>query len=283
MKKSLLFLFIVLLGQKGWAQNTIATDTILQLSTCAGGNVVVPFSTTGNFPFGCTFTAELSNAFGQFTNPIPIGSTPVNLGLIFATIPANTNFGFLYKIRVVSSNPAIIGDPCPNTLIITQVAQLNQILPSPNDTVCDGEIVTLTALNPSNSYSWSTGESTAQITVNQAGTYSVTTVDFLGCESDTSIEIVYESCLGIDEKSVNSSFQLSPNPTNGKFSITEVSDNLGSYKVEIINLLGQKVYTKTGNSNQTALQVDLSHLRNGVYFVEISNGKDKLQKKLILQ
>ncbi len=283
MKKYLAILSFVLFTQQILAQNTITTDTILQLSTCAGGNVIVPYSTAGTFPAGCTFTAQLSNAFGQFTTPIAIGSSPFNLGLIFATIPLSTNFGVFYKIRVVSSNPAIVGDPCPNTLIVTQVAQLNQIIATPNDTVCNGEIVTLTALNPASSYSWSTGDTTAQISVTQGGSYTVTTVDFLTCESDATIEIVYQSCLGIEEKTTSASFNLSPNPSNGKFSITDVSDHFGKYDVEIINLLGQKVYTKMGNSNQSDLKIDLSDLRNGVYFVQISSGKEKLQKKLILQ
>jgi Secretion system C-terminal sorting domain len=283
MKRILALFVIVLISHKAMAQNTITTDTILQLSTCAGGNVIVPFSTTGSFGAGCVYTAELSNAFGQFTTPIAIGSSPFNLGFIFATIPANTNFGIFYKIRVVSSNPAVIGDPCPNTLIVTQVAQLNQIIATPDDTVCNGEVVTLTALNPANSYSWSTGDTSNQITATQGGTYSVTTLDFLGCESTATIDIVYQSCLGLEEKVEKPSFNLSPNPSNGKVSILDVSDHFGKYDIEIINLLGQKVYTKLGNSNQTTVQIDLSDLRNGVYFVQISSGKEKLQRKLILQ
>ena len=96
MKKLTLLFTLFLLGTaSAFAQTTITCDSILQTSTCAGGNVVVPFSYTGNFPFGNTFTAQLSNGFGQFTAPVSIGSTMLYFngsGLIFATIPASANF-----------------------------------------------------------------------------------------------------------------------------------------------------------------------------------------------
>ncbi len=281
MKKWLpIFVFLFFVNTLS-AQNTIVTDTILQLSTCAGGNVLVPFDATGNFPVGNVFTAQLSNAFGQFTNPIDIGSTSFNLGFILATIPANTNFGILYKVRVVSSNPVVIGDPCPNTLIITQVAQLNQILASPNDTACIGDTITLTAINPASSYSWSTGDTTASIDVTQSGTYSVTTTDFLNCESDTSAIVYFEICnVGLEESLIKPSFNLYPNPTNGSFTISSISGNFTSYDLRIINLLGQTVLTKTGQSSNASMTLSLD--KKGVYFVELTDGTKRLRKKLVI-
>src|ERR1700748_164756 len=141
MKKFLLaaLLGLSLLSFQAKAQLALTTDSILQLSTCAGGNIVVPFTVSGgNFNFGNTFTAQLSNAFGSFANPVNIGTFFFwQSGVIFATIPANTNFGFFYKIRVIASSPADTGTVCPNNLIITQIAQLNQIIPSPSDTICN--------------------------------------------------------------------------------------------------------------------------------------------------
>lgn len=281
MKKLLPLFVLTLLSFSVKAQNTITTDTILQLSTCAGGNVLVPFDAAGNFPIGNVFTAQLSNGFGQFTNPIDIGTSPFNLGFILATIPANTNFGILYKVRVVSSNPAVIGDPCPNTLIITQVAQLNQILATPNDTACVGDTVTLTAINPADSYAWSTGESTASIQVTQTGTFSVTTTDLLGCESDTSANIVFEVCnVGLIEKEVEISFDLFPNPSNGQVTISNLSAHFDQYDLRVLDLLGQTVYSKTNISSATH-QVNLDS--KGVYFIEMLEGKEKLRKKLIIR
>ncbi|KAA9325025.1 SBBP repeat-containing protein [Adhaeribacter soli] len=89
---------------------TIATGSISPLSMCAGAAVIVPFTTTGAFAAGNTFTAQLSNASGSFANPVAIGTLAgTNSGTIQATIPASAAAGTGYRIRVVASNPATTG------------------------------------------------------------------------------------------------------------------------------------------------------------------------------
>ncbi|MFA7273769.1 MAG: T9SS type A sorting domain-containing protein [Crocinitomicaceae bacterium] len=283
MKKFKLLFATVLFNITLHAQNTIVTDTILQLSTCAGGNIIVPFTATGNYPAGNVFTAQLSNAFGQFTTPINIGSVPFNIGLIFATIPLNTNFGFLYKIRVVSSNPSIIGTACPNTLIITQVAQLNQIVAAPNDSICEGDEVTLTALNPAGSYNWSTGDTTQFITVTQAGNYSVTVTDFLMCESDTSITISTfpQPCVTSLEENNWSNISISPNPTAGKFLLNMGDLTLVAEQIKIYNSVGQLQNAVIQNPSAQHLGFDLANLANGIYFVKIALENQIITKTIV--
>jgi hypothetical protein len=117
------------------AQTTITTGKVA-LSQCAGAAVSVPFTITGTFNAGNTFTAQLSNAAGSFATPTAIGTlSGVAAGTVMATLPANAN-GAAYKIRVIASNPAttgadngngvaihalptisISGSPCAGTLI----------------------------------------------------------------------------------------------------------------------------------------------------------------------
>jgi hypothetical protein len=280
--KITLLAICMLMTVSGMAQPAIATDSILQTSTCAGGNVIVPFTVTGgNFNFGNVFTAQLSNAFGQFTNPVNIGSLFYwSSGLIFATIPANTNFGFLYKIRVVASNPAVTGTPCPNTLIITQIAQLNQIIANPGDTACLGDSITLTAINPAQTYDWSTGDTTASITVYASGVYSVTTTDALGCESTTSDTVYFQTCAGISESSSENSFLVYPNPANGVFSII-LKMTSANATIEIFNMLGRKVYDARLISGMT--QIDLSRESKGIYFLRLTQNKTFSTAKILIQ
>lgn len=91
---------------------TLATGTINAgphyVSASAGAAISVPFTATGNYNGGNTFTAQLSNASGSFASPVNIGSTTgTTSGTISATIPAGTASGTGYRVRVVSSNPAI--------------------------------------------------------------------------------------------------------------------------------------------------------------------------------
>lgn len=285
MKKTQLFFSAMLFSIALNAQNTITTDTILQLSTCAGGNVLVPFSVTGTFGVGNVFTAQLSNAFGQFTSPIDIGSIPVNFGFVPAIIPASANFGILYKIRVVASNPATIGTPCPNTLIITQVAQLNQIIVAPNDTICQGDSVTLTALVPGGSYAWSNGETTQSITVGQAGSYSVTVTDLLQCETDTSVTITVlpQPCLlSISENEVLS-FTVSPNPTSGKFVLNSGNFTPSKNAIKLYNSLGQIQVFAIHQLSNTTFEIDLTNLADGVYTVKLDDNQQMYTLRLVKQ
>ena len=90
--------------------HTITTDAIAGSPFCAGASVSVPFTTFGTFSLGNTFTAELSDASGSFASPVVIGSLVSNVsGTIACIIPPGTPGGTGYRIRVVSSNPAVTG------------------------------------------------------------------------------------------------------------------------------------------------------------------------------
>lgn len=288
MKKFLLLLFacVFLSGYELKAQLAISTDSILQLSTCAGGNIVVPFTVTGgNYAFGNVFTAQLSNNFGQFTSPVNIGTLFYwSSGIIFCTIPANTNFGFLYKIRVISSNPQDTGSPCPNTLIITQVAQLNQIIPYPGDTVCLGDTITLTAINLANSYQWSTGDTTAQIQVDQPGIYTVTTTDFLGCESTTSDTVVSSACTGVMENDLNNALSVYPNPASGVVHLEWKASGTHELNISVYDARGMIVRNEHCRMNSiSGYSMDVSVFSSGMYMLVIDDGNSRTVRKIMIE
>ncbi|WP_234109117.1 T9SS type A sorting domain-containing protein [Chryseobacterium sp. R2A-55] len=97
--------FFVFAGKK----QKIVTGTVVS-PNCAGSSVSVPFTIEGIFNSGNVFTAQLSNSTGSFASPTNIGSlTQTTAGTISATIPAGTPAGSGYRIRVVSSNPNVVG------------------------------------------------------------------------------------------------------------------------------------------------------------------------------
>ena len=81
---------------------------------CSGSNPLnVPFVASGFNP-GNTFTAELSDAMGNFNNPLQIGSTAgTTNGVINAVIPFNLVQGSSYKVRIRSSNPVTYSNLTP--------------------------------------------------------------------------------------------------------------------------------------------------------------------------
>ncbi len=72
-----------------------------------------------------------------------------------------------------------------------------------------------------------------------------------------------------------------PNPTNGRV-VVELRNYQGTSKMEITNLLGAILYQAEIRENEPA-QLDLSHLRKGLYLVHIKNQTDSKTEKLIIR
>ena len=91
--------------------NSIITKAISGSPFCACSNLNVPFISVGTFAPGNIYTAQLSDASGSFTTPVTIGTltTTDSVDSIACTIPCSSITGTGYRIRVVSSDTAIIG------------------------------------------------------------------------------------------------------------------------------------------------------------------------------
>ena len=123
MKRFYSYLFIWLcvsmLTTHGLAQ-TITTGTISQSSVCAGGTVTVTFTTSSTFAATNSFSAQLSDATGTFSAGSPVigGVTSTTAMTVNATIPTSTANGSGYRIRIISSNPAINGSASSQALTV---------------------------------------------------------------------------------------------------------------------------------------------------------------------
>ena len=68
-----------------------------------------------------------------------------------------------------------------------------------------------------------------------------------------------------------------PNPTKGELTI---ETNLNTdQRLEIVNLIGQTVYTNIINKNKTT--VNTSAFANGVYFIKLSSNKETVVRKFV--
>lgn len=286
--KKLLLVVLISLSTSAFAQTTITCDSILQTSTCAGGNVIIPFQTTGTFPWGNVFTAELSDVWGNWGSPVSMGTTNFVIGgngIIFGTIPAAANFGIFYRVRITSSTPVDTSNDSPNTLIVTQVAQLNQIISDPGDSACPGDTITLYALNFANSYLWSTGDTTASIDVTTSGIYSVTTTDALTCESTAYDTIVFDPalCTGINEEEITHAIYVYPNPASGSVNVKVDQALTQDAYLDITDISGKVVLTQSLFSDAPDGQhILLEGIAPGLYFIILhSDGRTNAEKLIV--
>jgi hypothetical protein len=80
----------------------------------------------------------------------------------------------------------------------------------------------------------------------------------------------------------NNMFTVYPNPSDGFITVSTLI-NAGIDEKNILNIFdvnGRIVFTKEMSSLFTDEKIDISHLNNGIYFVELNNGHTKSVSKL---
>ncbi len=172
------------------AGNTITTGTVSGSPFCAGATFNLPYTITGPYIAGNVFTAQLSNASGSFGSPVTIGSVvSTTAGTIVCTIPGGTATGTGYRVRVISSTPAIIGSDNGVNFTINAIPATPTVTASGPLTFCAPGTVVLTSSSPTGNV-WSPGGATTQaLTVTASGSYTVS-VTTTGCTSSASAPVV---------------------------------------------------------------------------------------------
>jgi hypothetical protein len=123
----------------------------------------------------------------------------------------------------VGTNPTINAVTNNTLLCVGQTANLN---------------VSVTPFVPGMTYTWSTSQTSANISVSPlvTTTYTVIGRNSQGCTSTASITQSVSACTGIDEVDhSNHVVTVFPNPSNGIFTISSTVDG----KFEVVNQLGK--------------------------------------------
>lgn len=166
---------------------------------CAGSTLSLPFITTVGYGSTNTFTAQLSNSSGSFSNPTNIGSiTSSTGGTINCTIPANTPGSNSYRIRIVASSPA---DTSADDGVNIHISSPGTTSFTNNLPVCVGDTIKLTASNTNSGavYQWTDPNGTVTTVQNRiipnaqasnAGRYAVSITNGACVEHDTLTAIV---------------------------------------------------------------------------------------------
>jgi hypothetical protein len=178
-------------------------------------------------------------------------------------------------------------------------------------TICKGESIQLTGLG-GDTYLWSTGQATSQITVSpeRTTTYTLTatrggvsdmdevTVTVINCNVNNNVSDrggngaqnngQTDSTIVIEEEynsQLKSEFILKvyPNPTEGLL-ILESNTSLNNYNLVLMNMQGGVIYqedlhkTKTGTSKQ----LDLSNLSKGIYLLQLYDNLESYVEKVMV-
>lgn len=269
------------------AASTITTGALNPTTLCAGASLNVPYTITGTYTAGNIFTAQLSNSIGSFASPTNIGTlNSTSSGTIIATIPAGTTAGSGYLVRVVSSTPAITGT---SSGPITINALPNAVAGS-NGTICAGNTIQLTSGGGA-SYSWSgpnsfsSGSQNPSITSSttaMSGVYTVTVTSSDGCTSSATTTAFVVDCSGINSES-DFNGKVYPNPTTDLFTIDIHEMYNGKTELQILNLVGEVMYSTIITSEHTQLSTKALNMKAGVYLVRLTHENQNKVIRLIVK
>lgn len=140
-----------------------------------------------------------------------------------------------------------------------------------NSVSVNGE--TITATESGATYQWIdcdnsntpiVGETSQAFTASVSGNYAVE-ITKNGCTVTSACTAV--NVASIQHKSGNV-FTLSPNPTDGAFTIT--NSNANDVVIQLYSLLGEEVYSATKKAGETII-VNISNQRAGIYLVKVNN------------
>ena len=174
------------------------------------------------------------------------GTTDVTVNVTGGTAPYTVSPSTLglpvgpHQFTVTDAN----GCETTASVEITEPAALIATITSSNGTsFCFGETSTLTA-SEGTSYLWNTGATTASISVNTSGTYSVTVTNANGCEAETSLIINTNycnfACPTIGNLLQNGSFENPPK--NGYYGFEQMPYWTNAVDGNKVEIMGANLY-----------------------------------------
>jgi hypothetical protein len=296
--------------------NVIASETLI----CAGGSSTLTASGGSNYTWnfgpttaavvvsptantvytvistgaGCNATQTIS--VDVFTQTLTVSnSTAICIG---SSVTLNASGGTTYLWSNGGTGSSIFVYPSVNTLYtVSAVTVINNmscnstgsvnltINPNPTVTavltrsvICRGESTILTA-NGANTYVWNNTATTQSFVINPIinTNYTVTGTNLNGCKGTGTVQVKVNTCTGISELSNQNGIKIYPNPNNGEFTV----ESQLPIDLLIINELGQTIKT-IQLSSANNLQVKVSNLANGIYFIMGKNKTTNINQKIIV-
>lgn len=131
------------------------------------------------------------------------------------------------------------------------------------------------------SYLWNGVGGGSDSTAIAAGEYLVEVIDANGC-SDT-ITLIVENLVGLTNIEILTSLKIYPNPSNGILNVDIHLSEVSEVELRIYSITGKMVFSEqVGGVKEVNRNLDLSSLKEGLYFARILVDAQSITKRIIL-
>jgi hypothetical protein len=130
------------------------------------------------------------------------------------------------------------------------------------------------------------GASNKALSVNLPGSYRVRITDANGCENTSEAFDVILTDVNDDVVAGHqAALRVSPNPTNGRFTIETTVNEAGPVRIELVNALGELVMTlnEASVAGNFRAAVDMGTLSAGAYNVVVTAGNQRWVARMVRQ
>ena len=247
--------------------------------------------TVNNLPTGATITwsqgPNLARTSAQGANPCTFSSTGSGSSWVRATLVTGSDSVTMPDKVVWSGTPQFYvsgpSEGCPN------VEYVFEATPKPYS-------------NPSYDYSWAIYPNDGYISTSDGGRYAYIYFYNVYSVAGYDVKVRAQNACGLGEYSMGNiwihecyDFLLSPNPATETVTITKVAANSGEnttkstgsvdeetiFTIRVIDFYGSLHFTTTKSGS--SFTIPISNLKDGNYIVEITNGKNIINKQLVIK
>jgi hypothetical protein len=114
-----------------------------------------------------------------------------------------------------------------------------------------------------------------------SGQYIDSLVTSSGCDSISIVNLSVSACtdIGSEESGL---FAVYPNPNRGSFKLIFDNNISETLRIEIINTLGETVYSEELTGKMKEHNIHLENITRGIYLISVRSAEMKTQKRILI-